>query len=65
MTVDKVIRTVLQVRAWFQNEAPPSKLNNTPPRGAPNAAATPAAAPLEAKSRLYLPMLQLLMNVHM
>ena len=49
-----MIRTVLQVRAWFQNEDPPSKLNSTPPMGAPKAAATPAAAPLEAKSRLYL-----------
>ena len=57
IAVVKVIHTVLQVRAWFQNEDPPSKLNNTPPKGAPKAAATPAAAPLEAKSRLYLPML--------
>ena len=32
--------TVLQVSAWFQNELPSSKLNNTPPIGAPNAAET-------------------------
>ena len=46
--------TVLQVRAWFQNEEPSSKLKRTPPMGAPNAAATPAAAPLDTKSRLSL-----------
>ena len=46
--------TVLQVRAWFQKEDPSSKLNNTPPMGAPKAAATPAAAPLDTKSRLSL-----------
>ncbi len=46
--------TVLQVRDWFQNEEPPSKLKRTPPMGAPNAAATPAAAPEETKSRLSL-----------
>ena len=47
-------QTVLQVRGWFQNEEPPSKLKSTPPSGAPKAAATPAAAPLDAKSLLYL-----------
>ena len=30
--------TDLQVRDWFQNEDPSSKLNSTPPMGAPNAA---------------------------
>ena len=30
--------TVLQVRPWFQNEDPSSKLKSTPPMGAPNAA---------------------------
>ena len=38
-------KNILQVSAWFQKEAPSSKLNRTPPTGAPNAAATPAAAP--------------------
>ena len=46
--------TVLHVRDWFQNEEPSSKLKRTPPMGAPNAAATPAAAPEETKSRLSL-----------
>ena len=31
-----------------------SNENSTPPNGAPNAAATPAAAPIEMKSRLSL-----------
>ena len=44
-------RTILQTRAWFQNEAPSSRLNNTPPTGAPKAADTPAAAPADTKSR--------------
>ena len=48
------IPTVLQVRAWFQKDAPSSKLKSTPPIGAPKAAATPAAAPLDTKSRLSL-----------
>ena len=30
--------TVLQVRLWFQNEDPSSKLNSVPPIGAPKAA---------------------------
>ncbi len=34
--------TVLQVRDWFQNEEPSSKLKSTPPMGAPNAAACKA-----------------------
>ena len=46
--------TVLQVRAWFQKDDPSSRLNSTPPMGAPKAAATPAAAPLDTKSRLSL-----------
>lgn len=35
-----------------QNELASSKLNKTPPTGAPNAAATPAAAPPDTKSLL-------------
>ena len=46
--------TVLHVRPWFQNDDPSSKLKSTPPMGAPKAAATPAAAPLDTKSRLSL-----------
>ncbi len=46
--------TVLHVSDWFQKEEPSSKLKRTPPMGAPNAAATPAAAPEETKSRLSL-----------
>jgi hypothetical protein len=34
-----------------QKEAPSSRANKTPPMGAPNAAATPAAAPQATKSR--------------
>ena len=49
-----IFLTVFQVRAWFQNEDPSSKLKSTPPIGAPKAAATPAAAPLDTKSRLSL-----------
>lgn len=48
------VHTVFQVRDWFQNELPSSRLNRTPPMGAPKAAATPAAAPAETKSRLSL-----------
>ena len=44
-------KNILQVSAWFQKEAPSSKLKSTPPTGAPNAAATPAAAPPDTKSR--------------
>lgn len=47
-------RTTFQVRAWFQKEEPSSRLNRVPPIGAPKAAATPAAAPAETKSRLSL-----------
>ena len=43
--------TILHVRAWFQKLAPSSRLNRTPPIGAPNAADTPAAAPPDTKSR--------------
>ncbi len=35
----------------YQKDAPSSSENNTPPMGAPNAAATPAAAPHTMKSR--------------
>ena len=42
--------TILHVSAWFQKLAPSSKLNSTPPTGAPKAAETPAAAPPETKS---------------
>ena len=41
-----------QVSAWFQKLQPSSKLKRTPPIGAPKAAATPAAAPPETKSRI-------------
>ena len=34
----KIFLTVLQVKDWFQNEEPSSRLNKTPPMGAPNAA---------------------------
>ena len=43
--------TILHVSAWFQKLAPSSRLNRTPPTGAPKAADTPAAAPAETKSR--------------
>ena len=33
-----LLLTVRHVSFWFQNEQPSSKLNNTPPIGAPNAA---------------------------
>lgn len=39
------------VSCWFQKLAPSSRENSTPPIGAPKAAATPAAAPEETKSR--------------
>lgn len=42
------------VKLWFQKLAPSSRLNNTPPIGAPKAAATPAAAPALTKSRFSL-----------
>ena len=45
------VYTIFQVRAWFQKLAPSSKLKRTPPTGAPKAAATPAAAPPDTKSR--------------
>lgn len=35
-----------------QNDAPSSMVNSTPPIGVRNAAATPAAVPIAAKSRL-------------
>ena len=43
-----------QVRLWFQKLAPSSSANRTPPTGDPKAAATPAAAPPDTKSRFYL-----------
>lgn len=46
--------TTFQVRAWFQKDEPSSRLNRVPPIGAPKAAATPAAAPADTKSRLSL-----------
>lgn len=46
--------TILHVNVWFKKLAPSSILNNTPPKGAPNAAATPAAAPALTKSRFSL-----------
>lgn len=35
-----LVLTILQVRNWFQKEAPSSRLNRTPPGGA-----VPASAP--------------------
>ena len=52
--IQKKSVTILQVRFWFQKLAPSSKENSVPPIGAPKAAATPAAAPAETKSRLSL-----------
>ena len=49
--ISSAVLTILQVRDWFQKLAPSSKLNSTPPTGAPKAAETPAAAPPETKSR--------------
>ena len=37
-TTGNILFTLLQVSPWFQNELPSSRLNNTPPMGAPNAA---------------------------
>ena len=47
-------KNVLQVKCWCQKETPSSRTNMTPPKGAPNAAETPAAAPQATKSRLAL-----------
>jgi hypothetical protein len=41
-----------QVRGKDQKEEASSNAKSTPPIGAPNAAATPAAQPAETKSRL-------------
>lgn len=41
-----------QVRSVDQNDAPSSIVNSTPPIGVRKAAATPAAVPMAAKSRL-------------
>lgn len=40
-----------QVRATLRKEDPSSREKSTPPTGAPKAAATPAAAPADTKSR--------------
>jgi len=45
-------KNTFQVSFVDQNELASSKLNKTPPTGAPKAAATPAAAPPETKSLL-------------
>mmetsp|Transcript_3433 Transcript_3433/g.11255 ORF Transcript_3433/g.11255 Transcript_3433/m.11255 type:complete len:250 (+) Transcript_3433:1251-2000(+) len=42
---------VRHVNAWFQKDDPSSREKRTPPTGAPKAAATPAAAPPDTKSR--------------
>ena len=47
-------KNIRQVSAWFQKLASSSRLNKTPPTGAPNAAATPAAAPPLTKSLFSL-----------
>lgn len=46
--------TTFHVSPWFQKDEPSSRLNKVPPMGAPKAAATPAAAPADTKSRLSL-----------
>lgn len=46
--------TTFHVSPWFQKDEPSSRLNKVPPIGAPKAAATPAAAPADTKSRLSL-----------
>jgi hypothetical protein len=48
---DMAQNSVRHVSVWFQKDAPSSKTNKTPPIGAPNAEATPAAAPQATKSR--------------
>jgi len=53
-TVVKQQKKHLQVNLVVQKEAPSSKENSTPPIGAPKAAATPAAAPQDTKSRFSL-----------
>lgn len=45
-------RNTFQVNLEDQKEEASSRLNNIPPTGAPNAAATPAAAPPDTKSLL-------------
>lgn len=50
----KALLTTLHVSPWFQKDEPSSRLNRVPPMGAPKAAATPAAAPADTKSRLSL-----------
>mmetsp|Transcript_143169 Transcript_143169/g.356782 ORF Transcript_143169/g.356782 Transcript_143169/m.356782 type:complete len:282 (-) Transcript_143169:968-1813(-) len=47
-----VPRNARQVRALLQNDEASSKLNKMPPTGAPNAAATPIAAPCAMNSHL-------------
>ena len=44
----------LQIKCGDIKDAPSSNENKTPPIGAPNAAATPAAAPQATKSRTSL-----------
>lgn len=48
------VLTTFHVSPWFQKDEPSSRLNKVPPIGAPKAAATPAAAPADTKSRLSL-----------
>lgn len=50
----QVLLTTFHVSPWFQKDEPSSRLNRVPPMGAPKAAATPAAAPADTKSRLSL-----------
>lgn len=47
-------KSTFHVSPWFQKDEPSSRLNKVPPIGAPKAAATPAAAPADTKSRLSL-----------
>lgn len=54
LSLRKALLTTLHVSHWFQKDEPSSRLNRVPPMGAPKAAATPAAAPADTKSRLSL-----------
>ena len=47
-------KNTFHVKGEDQNELASSNENNTPPAGAPKAAATPAAAPPLTKSRFAL-----------
>ena len=48
------VLTLLQVRAWFQKELPSSRLNKTPPIGAPKAAEVTKSNTCNMSDLLYL-----------